>query len=439
MILVSFVFIILLLIGAPIAFAFAFSSFIYIWTTSSLSGDNIAAVFYSALDSFPLMAIPFFIFAGDLMVQGGISKKIIEFIRSMIGSIKGYLGTITIISSVFFSAVSGSAVATVAAVGSMMLPEMNRANYPKGYSASLVATSAFLGFIIPPSIPMVMYGFLTNTSISGLFIAGILPGFLFALFLLIMHFLLVRNMDIEQRNIETNANDSQEVKVQEKILLQIFRTGRLAILALLMPVIVIGGIYAGIFTPTESAVVAVFYSLLVGTLFYRQINFGSFYTVAKKSALNTAMIMITLVFATIFSRILTIEKVPEKLATVILNISEQTWIIILIIIVFLLLVGMVMDAITGVILVTPILYPIGIMQLGMDPIHFGIVMIIALAIGMITPPMAMNIFLAAKIGGASVKETFRYNIPYLILSIGFLLLIAYVPSITISLVSLINS
>lgn len=434
MIWVVVVFLFMLIIGAPIAFAFAFSSFVYILTSPAISGESISAVFYSSLDSFPLMAIPFFIFAGDLMVEGGISRKIIEFLRTIIGSVKGYLGTIAVITAVFFSAVSGSAVATVAAVGSMMLPEMTKANYPKGYSASLVATASFLGFIIPPSIPMIMFGFLSNTSISELFIGGVVPGLILAISFLVMHFFMVRKWKIE-KHVESDAAAS--VEKGEK-LLRIWRTGRLAILALLMPVIVIGGIYAGIFTPTESAVVAVFYSILVGVVFYRQIKFGSFLSVAKKSALNTAMIMITLVFATIFSRILTIEKVPERVADTILGISEQTWVVILIIVIFLLLVGMVMDAITGVILATPILFPIAVTQVGMDPVHFGVMMVVALAIGMITPPMAMNIYLSAKIAGASIKDTFRYNIPFFIVSLVILFTIAFVPSLVTGLSAILS-
>lgn len=432
MIWVATVFIIMLVIGTPIVFAFAFSSFVYILTSPHLSGESISAVFYSSLDSFPLMAIPFFIFAGDLMVQGGISRRIVEFIRTIIGNVKGYLGSVTIIASVFFSAVSGSSVATVAAVGSMMLPEMNKANYPKGYSASLTATSAFLGFIVPPSIPMIMFGFLTNTSIAELFIGGITPGIILAVSFLTLHFIMVKNMDVER---EEELESAASIERRER-LLKIWETGKMAILALLMPVIVIVGIYGGIFTPTESAVVAVFYSLLVGALFYRQIKMKSFFSAAKKSALNTAMIMITLVFATIFSRILTIERVPERLASTILSISEQEWVIIFIVLLFLLLVGMVIDAITGVILVTPILYPIAVTQLGMDPVHFGIVAIVALSIGMITPPMAMNIFLAAKISGASVKETFKYNMPFLILSIVILVAISFFPPLVTGLSSL---
>lgn len=430
-------FFIMLIIGAPLVFAFAFSSFVYIWTTPSMTGQNVSSVFFSALDSFPLMAIPLFIFAGDLMVQGGISRKIIDFIKSIVGNVKGYLGSITIIACAFFSAISGSGVATVAAVGSMMIPEMEKANYPKGYPAALTASAAFLGIIIPPSIPMIMYGFLSNTSVAALFVAGIVPGVILALTFLIIHYFMMKNREIE--NEESNESDTVTTKLDYKEkYLKIWHTGRVAVLALLMPIIVIGGIYGGIFTPTESAVVAVFYAIFVSSVFYRKLSFKSFFLVTKKSTLNTSMLMITLVFATVFSRILTLEKVPQSLANLIIGISSETWVLLLIIILFLLLVGMVMDAITGVILVTPILYPIAVTELGLDPVHFGIIVIVTLAVGLITPPMAINVFLAAQISGTSVKQTFARVVPFLAMSLIVILIITYFPIVSTGLVKFLS-
>lgn len=416
-------FVVVLLLGAPIVFAFAFASIVYILFGSTLDPNMFSAVLYSSLDSFPLMAIPLFLYAGELMSKGGISGRIVAFSGSLVGKIKGYLGIITILASGFFSAVSGSGVATVAAVGGMMIPEMKRANYPPGYAATLTASGAFLGAIIPPSIPMVMYGFISNTSIGDLFVGGIIPGILFLIGFMIANKIYTSRFDLTE-HIEKNPD-----KKEEKRLRKIFVTGKTAFLALLMPVIIIGGIYGGFFTPTESAVVAVVYAIFVASLVYRELSLSDVLEVSKSSALNTAMLMITLVFATIFSRLLTIEQIPQKLADVLLKLTDQTWIILLIVIVFLLFIGMLMDSVTGVILVTPIVYPILVTIGGLDPVHAGIIVVVTLAVGLITPPMAINLFLACKIAGASMKSTLSYLPGFLTVSLVIILLVTYMPEL----------
>lgn len=414
-------FVIVLLSGVPIVFAFAFASVVYIFFISELSPDMFAPVLYSALDSFPLMAIPLFLFAGELMSKGGISRRIVAFSEAIVGKVKGYLGMITILASAFFSAVSGSGVATVAAVGGMMIPEMVKSRYPAGYAATLTASASFLGVIIPPSIPMVMYGFISNTSIGKLFIGGILPGLL-----LIIGFFIVNLFYTSTFKLKQQAEQPDEFKNVTRIK-KIIVTGKGAFWALLMPVIIIGGIYSGVFTPTESAVVAVVYAILVGSIMYRELTTMDFFKATNSSALNTGMLMITLVFATVFSRLLTIEQIPQKLAAYILKITDKEWIILLIIILFLLFIGMLMDSITGVILVTPIVYPIAVTGVGMDPVHLGIIVVVTLAVGLITPPMAINLFLAGKIANATMKSILSYLPGFLIVSIIVILLISYLP------------
>ncbi|MCW1927389.1 TRAP transporter large permease [Bhargavaea beijingensis] len=419
-------FIVVLLLGAPIVFAFAFSSIVYLLFVSDLPSDMFGAVLYSSLDSFPLMAIPFFLFAGELMSQGGISKRIINFSRALVGKVKGFLGVITILASGFFSAVSGSGVATVAAVGGMMIPEMKRSAYPAGYAAALTASGAFLGSIIPPSIPMVMYGFISNTSIGDLFVAGVIPGFLFVIGFLLLNILAVRKFSLRESEAE-GAGWTADTGQLRKLML----TGKAAFWALLMPVIIIGGIYGGFFTPTESAVVAVVYALLVSSLIFREMKWGAFVSATVSSALNTSMLLITLVFATIFSRLLTIEQVPQKLADSLLNVTEQQWAIMLIVILFLTLIGMLMDTVTGVILVTPIVFPILVTGVGMDPVHVGIITVVTLSVGLITPPMAINLFLAGKIADAPMMQIVRYLPGFLVVSYMVILLLSFLPELVL--------
>lgn len=431
MILMLIIFLVVLLMGVPVVYSFAFSTLIYILFISDLTVKTFAPVIYSSLDSFPLLAIPLFLFAGELMSQGGLSKRLINFAESLVGKVKGYLGIITVLASAFFSAVSGSGVATVAAVGGMLIPEMQKKGYPAGYAATLTASASFLGVIIPPSIPMIMFGFMSNTSIGDLFIGGIVPGLILVVGFLLINLYYTYKLEFDYEN-EMN-ND--EVEKGEK-LRKIFFTGKSAIFALFMPVIIIGGIYGGLFTPTESAVIAVVYAIFVVSVIYRDINFKSFVHISKSSGLNTSMLMITLVFATIFSRLLVMEQIPQQLASKITTISDQDWVILLIVILFLLFVGMLIDTITSVILVTPIVFPIAVTGLGMDPVHFGVLTVVTLAVGMITPPMAINLFLASKIARTSLGSLLKYLPLFIIVSLIVVFLTAYIPSISLYLPSL---
>jgi C4-dicarboxylate transporter DctM subunit len=423
MLLMMAVFLLFLFMGAPIVFSFAFASIVYVLQHGM---ENIVPpIFYSSLDSFSLLAIPFFIYAGDLMSNGGISVKLLELSRTLIGRVKGYLGSITIVASAFFAAISGSGLATVAAVGKIMIPEMIRHGYPRGYAAVLMATASILGPIIPPSVPMVLFAFVSGASVLKLFLGGILPGLLLALGLLILNRMYVRRFTLTE-----NANANPDPSGPASRALEIWHAGRRAILALLMPVIIIGGIYSGIFTATEAAVVSVVYAILIGFLFYRELNWKTFFQATISTVNTTAFILITLVFASIFSRILTIERVPLKIVEFLTGSISSPELIVLIIVLFLLVVGMFIDLLTAVIIVTPVVLPVA-QSIGMDLAHFGVLLCVTLCVGSITPPMAINLYLSAQIAEASVKDQMKYLTPFIVIAVVVVFLIAYIPGLVL--------
>lgn len=428
----------LLILGAPVAFAFAFATFSYVVFVGKVDGTFIAPIFYSSLDSFPLIAIPFFIYAGDLMLEGGISRRLINFANALIGHIRGHLGHITVIACAFFAAISGSGVATVAAVGSIMIPEMINDRYPRGYAGALTATAAMLGFIIPPSIPMIMYGFIANTSVADLFIAGLIPGIILAVVFLLLNWFYTSRFKLASSEGVHSMTAATQEDGQASRFRAILATGKEAIFAILMPVLILGGIYGGYFTPTEASVMAVLYAIFVGFLIYRGLNWRRFVEVTKNSTITSAMIMIILVFATIFSRIITREKVPQTIADYILSSAASETVVLLLMLAFLILIGMLVDAITGVILVTPLLYNIAVTGMGMDPTHLGTIIVVALSIGLITPPMAVNLFLASQLSGSTFREILLYLWPFLVASTVTLLLITFVPGISLFLVEMIS-
>ncbi|MFS0575487.1 TRAP transporter large permease [Sporosarcina sp. 179-K 3D1 HS] len=420
-------FLIFLLAGAPIVFSFAFSSIIYLILNPNMA-SILPPILYSSLDSFPLLAIPLFLYAGDIMSEGGISKNIIAFASVMIGKVRGYLGAITVFSCAFFAAISGSGVATVGAIGKMMIPEMVKNGYPRGYASVLTATAAFLGVIIPPSIPMILYGYMSNTSIAELFIGGIIPGIILVLLFLIINYFYSNKF--QKNNDSFESNYQEELEIKQNKFFSIIKTARSSIMALLMPVIILGGIYSGIFTPTEAAAVSVVYAILIGFFVYRDLNLKIFYSLTKNTAYTTTFLMITLVFATVFSRILTVEQIPKKLAEFMVNLFPAEWMIIVTIIVFLLVLGMLMDTVTSVIIATPILVPIAT-TIGLDLVHFGVVLTLLLAIGQITPPMAINLFLSSQISGATFKEQLSYLVPFIIGSLFVAILLTFIPIIVL--------
>lgn len=416
------------IIGVPIAFSFLLSCIIFITVDPRLTLQMIPPILYSSLDSFPLLAIPLFIFAGDLMAGGKVSEKLLHFATSLVGKMPGHLGAVTTLGSMFFGAVSGSGPATTAAIGGMVIPEMIKTpGYSKGYITSLNAASGFLGVLIPPSIPFVMYGFMTNTSIGDLFIGGIVPGVLLGVLFILWNTYQARKNGVPTSDIPL-----------EGFWLNVWRTFVPSIWALLMPVIILGGIYSGIFTPTEAAGVAVVYGAIVGLFVYKGLKLKDIGILAGRSVYTTLTFMPIFVFASVFSRILTITNMTQDVIGFLTSITDSTWIILLLINIFLFLLGMVMDPITGILLVAPLIYPVAVGHLGLDPVHFGIITVTNLAVGMITPPLAGNLFVSMRLTGATFQESLKPLLPFVAMGIAVVLLVTYVPSIPMFLLNLLK-
>lgn len=413
------IFALLMLVGTPIAAALGLTS-IYAVLESGHSLDNVARNMFSGLDSFTLMAIPFFIFAGDILLAGGASRRLIDVARKAIGWITGGLPIAGVISSMFFASLSGSSPATVAAVGGIMIPSLREANYSAKFSVGLMAAAGSLGIIIPPSITLLVYGVSAQVSISELFIAGIIPGIFIAVVLMIASYVFAKSQGYK-------PGARTPVKEVLKSIINAFW-------AILMPVIVLGGIYFGVFTPTEAASVAIFYSLFISMFIYKELNIKKLLEVTKRSVIISSMVMFVIASAQIFSWYLTVERIPSQIASDILSVSDNTIVIMLLITVILLIVGMFMDTSAAVLILTPVFLPI-VLELGMSPIHLGIVMIVNLAIGMVTPPFGLNLFVGAGISKLPLTTVVRGTLPFVAILIFALLVITFTPSMSLFLPS----
>lgn len=411
------VLIICLLLAIPVGFSLIIASVLTIlFTDISLSMNLVTQVLITANDSFPLMAIPFFIYAGDIMGKGGISQRLFNVANTFVGHYRGGFAIAAIITSMFFAAISGSGPATVAAIGSIMIPEMVKRGYHKDFSTAVVAAAGTIGIIIPPSIPMVIFGVSANVSIGDMFLAGIIPGILMGVALMIWAYIYAR-----KHNFSRTEKHSWNVR---------FSAIKKGSLALLMPVIILGGIYGGIFTPTEAAVVAVIYGFILAKFVYKSLSWKEFFVVTKNSAIQTGTIMIIVAAASIFGRILTLEQVPNTLGNIITTISENPVIFLIVVNLLLLVVGTFMETIAAVTILTPILFPIA-MSMGIDPIHFGIIMIVNLSLGFITPPLGINLFVASSISNLKIEQIVKKIIPGFLALIIVLILVTYIPEIAL--------
>jgi C4-dicarboxylate transporter DctM subunit len=417
-------FAILLVLNIPIAIALGMAGIIAL-----VFGDMptppllIAQRMFTSLDSFPFMAIPFFMLAGGFMEQGGMSRRLVNFAQAIIGSLKGGLGIITIVSCAFFAALSGSNPATVAAIGSIMIPAMIQAGYPMSFAAALAAAGGTLGVVIPPSIPMVTYGVVTNTSIGDLFIGGLIPGILLAISLIGV--------------VIWKAHALNLPRGEKSSLQKLWQTGREAILALFMPVIILGGIYGGIFTPTEAAAVAVVYSFIVGVLIFKEINLDRAIQIILKASVNTAVVFFVIATSSSFSWLLTSLQVPAKVAAAMLEVSRNPFIIVLFLNVVLLFLGAILETQAIILLVTPIIFPLA-QQLGIHPIVLGIIIVVNTSIGMITPPMAVNLFVACSLTGLTIEKISRSILVFLAAELVTLLLISNLPILSLGLLNLLR-
>lgn len=374
-------------------------------------------------DSFPLIAVPLFILAGDLMQHGGMSRRLVSFANALIGHIHSGLAYVNVLACVFFAAISGSSPATVAAIGSNMIPEMEKVGYSRRFSGALTASSGMIGVMIPPSIPFIIYGITAEVSIGKLFLAGIIPGVLFAvMFMFVARLLLRKDTDVQESTTEFST-------------VGVLKSFRESIWALLVPVIILGGIYSGVFTPTEAGAVAVVYAAIIGIFVYGDIGLRDLPNVLAGSAKTSGTILVLVIMATAFGRLITLARIPAELSTSITSLSDNPIIILLLINLLLLVIGMFMETISSIIIMTPILLPVAT-ALGVDPIAFGVILTVNLAIGFCTPPLGVNLFVASSISGVSIEQLSKAILPFFVGMLVLLMLITYVPAISLALPSL---
>ena len=373
---------------------------------------------FSSINKFPLAAIPFFILAGNLMETGGISRRLVEFAKSIVGGVQGGLPMTCVLTCMIFAAVSGSSVATTFAVGAILIPALIKHGYPTPYAAALQATSAELGVIIPPSIPMILYGVSAEVSIGELFIAGFGPGLLISGALMLFVYLYCRF-----KGWGKNDGDGR---------LGFLAATRQAGWALMMPVIILGGIYGGIFTPTEASAVAVFYALLVGGVVYRELNLTNLVAILRKSVVSSAVIMFIIANAGLFAFLITRAGVPAAIGTYLESVLQSPAIFLLGVNAALFLIGMFIETSAAIIVLAPILAPVA-MHFGVDPVHFGLIMVVNLALGMITPPFGVNLFAACTVAKISLDRIIGQLVPFVLVILACLMVITYVPGISLTL------
>ncbi|SFQ19659.1 C4-dicarboxylate transporter, DctM subunit [Oscillibacter sp. PC13] len=412
-----------LILTVPIAIALAISTLCVIMAGYPAAMLNmLAQAMVTSIDNYALMAIPFFMLLGIIMEKTGIAAGLINLAEAMVGSKPGGLGTAAIVACMFFAAISGSGPACVAAIGTIMIPAMKQQGYDSAYCGALLASGSTIGPVIPPSIPMIVYGATVGVSVTGLFASGVIPG------LLMGGVLIWYNKRVSKKR---GYKGSDTANVDKKAVL------KESIWAILMPVIVLGGIYAGVFTPTEAAVVGVVYALFVGKFVYRQLTLQKFLDGLLEAAVLSASVMIVMGGASTFGRILTLEKVPTLLANTLLGISDSPVIIMLMINVLLLIDGMFIDTTSSIILFAPLLCPIAT-QLGYDLTYFGLVMCVNLCIGFLTPPLGVNLFVAQKVSGAKLESVIKEVWPMIIILALLLVVIIAFPQLSLFLPKLLG-
>ncbi len=406
----------LLLIGVPIGLCLIIPCLIMVAISPVTTPNFIVQTLYSGTASFTMLAIPFFMISGTIMDVGGLSKRLVRLANSVIGNVTGSLGMVTVLACMFFGAVSGSAPATTAAIGTIMIPQMIRAGYDKYYATGLVVCAGGLGIIVPPSYPMVIYSVTNNTSIGDMFIAGIGPALVVGAILMIFNYIYCK---------KHGYKGSQKFSFKEFI----------AALwdakwAVLMPVIILGGIYSGIFTATEAAVVATVYGLFVGIVVYKAFTIKSLWKVFKDNMVFNGGLMLTVAPATALGTIFAYMRVTDSISAMFLSVSTNRYVILLIIYAILFLIGMFVQTTPAIVIFSPVLLAVA-MQVGVSPLHFGIIMTIALAIAFVTPPVAANLFVGASLTGLSMDKITRAALPFLFGLILSLIIIGFVPEISV--------
>jgi C4-dicarboxylate transporter DctM subunit len=417
MILIIFfgVFFITLILGAPIFFSLALSALALLWNKGMLVPQLVVQRMFAGIDSFPMMAIPFFMLAGALMDTGGISTRLVRFSNYLVGWIQGGLAHVVIVASCFFAGITGSAVADATAIGSTLIPLMKKRGFPVLFSASVVAAAGVVGPIIPPSIPMVIYGVMAGVSIGALFMGGFIPGILIGLGLMAVVYVQAKKHGYPREAVRPTAREFLQATVS-------------AMGAIFMPLIILGGIFGGVFTATEAAAVATVYAFLMGKFVYKELQWRHFPDILYKAGLNTAMILIIVGVANLVGYIMAVERVPLMVAEWFLSITTNKWVMLLLINILLLIVGCFIDGASALIIFTPVLLPL-IYKLGIDPIFFGVMITVNLMIGTITPPVGLCLYVACGIADVRLEQISRTIIPFLIVEIAVLFLITYVPNL----------
>ncbi len=417
-------FILLLLVGAPITLSLGASAM----TGMLISGkpmEGLVEIAYTSVNSFPIMALPAFILSGALMESAGISRRLVAVAEALAGPFTGGMAASTVLSCLFFGAISGSGPATTAAVGMLMIPAMVRHKYDKGYAGAITSSSGGLGVVIPPSIPMVIYGVAASESIADLFIAGFIPGVMLAVGLLTMNFFRAKKKGYQ--------GDGEKLSIKK-----VNQTMKEGFWALLTPVIILGGIYTGFFTPTEAAIVSIFYTLFVGIFIYKEIKIKAVMKALESTTWITGRVLIIMFTALAFGQLLTINKVPDLIASGLLSLTDNIYLIWALVIFFLLFMGMFMETLATIMLVTPVLLPV-MVTLGVDPIHFGIVLVCCCEIGFATPPLGENMFIASGVARTSIEKISVNALPFVFVSVLVVFIVAYVPSLTLWLPNFLNS
>jgi C4-dicarboxylate transporter DctM subunit len=412
---------IFMFLGMPVAVALGLSSLLTILFFAQDSLASLSLKLFETSEHYTLLAIPFFILGGAFMTTGGVAKRMIRFANACIGHLRGGLAMASVMACMLFAAVSGSSPATVVAVGSIVIAGMVRAGYPQPFAAGVICNAGTLGILIPPSIVMVVYGAATETSVGKLFMAGVIPGIMLGLLLMVAIYVRARMIDLP--------------KQPRAPMGEILTSGRDSLWGLLLIVIILGGIYGGVFTPTEAAAVAAVYAFIIAVFVYRDIGMKKVPHVLVEAGKVTVMLMFIVANALLFAHVLTTERIPQQIAEAIIGWGMAPWQFLIVVNILLLIAGMFMEP-TGIILIlAPILFPIAT-QLGIDPVHLGIIMVVNLEIGMVTPPIGLNLFVTAGITRMSIGQVVRAALPWTLVLLAFLVIVTYVPAISLFLPNL---
>ncbi len=412
----------LLALGIPIAISLGIASTISLFVFTTIPLMTIPQKLFTSLESFPLMAVPFFVLAGNIFNTGGVARRLINLTNSWVGHVHGGLGIAGVLGCAMFAAISGSSPATVIAIGGILIPAMVKAGYDKEYAVGIMANAGTLGILIPPSIPMIVYGFVTNQSVGKLFIAGIMPGLLLTAFLIVTSYVIARRRGYQRQE---PATYRERLKATVE-----------ALPSLTLPIIIIGGIYGGIFTPTEAAVVACVAGLVIGLFVHHEMTWRDMPKILSDSAKSTSMLMLIISMAMLFGYILTTEMIPQRLSQAVLSTISAPWMVLVMINVILLIAGTFLEPTSIILILGPLFYAVTA-PLGINPIHLGIIITMNMEVGMITPPVGLNLYVASGISGMKLGQVARASLPWSLVLLLALLIVTYVPQIALWLPNLI--